>query len=67
MLKEAKKLYNKSIEAAQNEPGDFTDVINKNKVWLAYTDRFEDGLNKVEATQGDLFDTYMKENFLYII
>ena len=66
-MKEAKKLYNKSIKSAQNEPGDFTDVINKNKVWLAYTDRFEDGLNKVEATQGDLFDTYMKENFLYII
>ena len=67
MLKEAKELYNKSIEDGSKQPGDFTDVINKNKVWLAYTDRFEDGLNKVEATQGDLFDTYMKENFLYII
>jgi membrane-associated phospholipid phosphatase len=67
LLVQAKELYNQSVEAAKIEPGDFTDVIKKDKVWIDYTQQFSDGLDKVSLNEGPEFDQFMKENFLYII
>lgn len=67
LLDQSIELYNKAIEAAEKEPGDFSSVIKKAKVWIGYVNRFKEGLTKLPRTSGTDFETYMKQNYMYII
>lgn len=66
LLNEAITLYNRAIERAKIEPGDFQYVITRSRYWISIVKKLISRYHSLQTKSGTEFDKYMK-NWIYII